>query len=395
MLKTWQTLIPSLSEAQKRWYIAQKALELGRGGIARMHELTGVSQTTIIRGIREIKKGKPQKMADRTRLQGGGRKTIQSKQPDVVKSLLEILEESTAGDPMSPLRWTRKTCRTIADEMASKKTQISYRTVCRLLHDEGYSLQGNRKDKEGASHPNRDNQFQIIGDEAKDFLSKNLPVISVDTKKKEQVGEFKNPGKTWTRKGMAEKVNVYDYPNLGIGVAIPYGTYDVGRNEGFVNVGMSHDTAEFAVESIRQWWKRVGQKHYKKTKKLLICADGGGSNGSIRRGWKINLQNFSDESGLEISVCHYPPGTSKWNKIEHRMFSFISMNWKGRPLVSYETVVNLIGSTKTRKGLQVKARIDRKVYKRGIKTSDEEMKNISIDYWEPFPKWNYTIYPRK
>jgi hypothetical protein len=296
---------------------------------------------------------------------------------------------------MSPIKWTRKSCRTIQEELHRQKIEASHATICRLLHESGYTLQSNRKDKEGKSHPDRDQQFRFIASTASAFLADGRPVISVDSKKKERVGDFKNAGKTWRRKGTAEKVNVYDFPNLAIGTAVPYGTYDVARNEGFVNVGTSSDTAAFAVESIRQWWKHVGQKHYSKTKEILICADGGGSNGSTNRRWKINLQEFSDETGLVINVCHYPPGASKWNKIEHRLFSFISMNWRGKPLVSFETVVNLIGATKTAKGLQVRARLDRKVYEKGIKTPDEDMEKLAIARLEPFPKWNYVLQPRK
>lgn len=393
--KTWQSLLPSLSEAQKRWHVAQKALELGRGGIARMHDLTGVSRTTIVRGIREIKRGIPEKMSDRARRHGAGRKFVESTQPEALENLRGILNESTAGDPMSPLKWTRKTCRTISDELTKKKIPVSYRTVCRLLHEDGYTLQGNRKDKEGGTNPDRDEQFQTINRQAQLFLARSEPVISVDTKKKERVGEFKNNGKTWRPKGNPEIVNVHDFPHLGKGTAVPYGAYDLARNEGFVNVGMSHDTAEFAVESIRQWWRMVGKKHYSTTRRLLICADSGGSNSARSRGWKTNLQKFADQTGLKITVCHYPPGTSKWNKIEHRMFSFISMNWRGKPLHSYETIVDLIGATKTAKGLQIRARLDENTYEKGIKTSDDEMENLAITYPERLPRWNYTIHPRR
>jgi transposase len=282
-LKNWKVLIPSLSEAQKRWYVGLKAIELGRGGIARMHELTGLSENTIIRGMREVKRGKPEKMGDRVRDRGAGRRPIEKTEPTASAAIQEIVDESTAGNPVSPIKWTRKSCRTIEEELKRKKIEVSYRTVCRLLHESGYTLQSNRKDKEGKSHPDRDQQFRFIADQASSFLDSGRPVISVDTKKKERVGDFKNAGETWRRKGSAEKVNVYDFPNLAIGTAVPYGAYDVARNEGFVNVGTSHDTAEFAVESIRQWWKLIGKKHYSKSKELLICADGGGSNSSASR----------------------------------------------------------------------------------------------------------------
>jgi len=394
-LKNWQTLIPSLSEAQKRWYVGLKAIELGRGGIARMHELTGLSKNTIVRGIHEVKQRKPEKMGLRTREVGAGRRTTEEVEPKVSAAIKRIVDESTAGDPMSPIKWTRKSCRTIEEELRRQKISVSHTTVSRLLHESGYTLQSNRKDKEGKSHPDRDQQFRFIASRAGAFLAKGSPVISVDSKKKERVGDFKNAGKTWRRKGTAEKVNVYDFPNLAIGTAVPYGAYDLARNEGFVNVGMSYDTAEFAVESIRQWWKHVGKKHYAKAKEILICADGGGSNSSASHRWKVNLQDFSDETGLTINVCHYPPGASKWNKIEHRLFSFISMNWRGKPLVNFETVVNLIGATTTAKGLRVRARLDRNTYEKGIKTPEEEMENLAIARLEPFPRWNYVLQPRK
>lgn len=393
-LKTWQTLIPSLSEAQRRWYVGQKALELGRGGIEQIHALTGISRTTIIRGIQEVKRGKPLKMGGRVRKRGGGRKAIESVDAEMVEAINETLEESTAGNPMSLLKWTSKTCRSISDELKKRKFDVSHTTVCRLLHEQGYTLQSNRKEKVGSSHPDRNAQFNYIGEQAQDFMSRKCPVISVDTKKKERVGEFKNPGQAWKRKGEATIVNTHDYPHLGIGTAVPYGAYDIARNEGFVNVGLSHDTAEFAVESIRQWWRAFGKKHYPKTRELLICADSGGSNAARSRLWKAKLQEFADQSGIAITVAHYPPGTSKWNKIEHRMFSFISLNWKGKPLVNYETVVNLIGATKTRKGLQIKARLDRRSYEKGKKVPDEIIDNLEIEYHSDFPAWNYTIRPR-
>jgi transposase len=393
-LKTWRTLIPSLSEAQRRWYVGQKALELGRGGIEQIHALTGISRTTIIREMQEVKRGKPLRMGGRVRKRGGGRKAIESVDAEMVEAINEILEESTAGNPMSLLKWTSKTCRSISDELKKGKFDVSHTTVCRLLQEQGYTLQSNRKEKAGSSHPDRNAQFNYIGEQAQDFMSRKCPVISVDTKKKERVGEFKNPGQAWKRTGEATIVNTHDYPHLGIGTAVPYGAYDIARNEGFVNVGLSHDTAEFAVESIRQGWRAFGKKHYPKTRELLICADSGGGNAARSRLWKAKLQEFADQSGIAITVAHYPPGTSKWNKIEHRMFSFISLNWKGKPLVNYETVVNLIGATKTRKGLQIKARLDRRSYEKGKKVPDEIIDNLEIEYHSDFPAWNYTIRPR-
>jgi transposase len=393
-LAAWLKVLPTLNEAQTRWYVAQKALEVGRGGIQRVHELTGISRPTIIKGLRELREQKRLDASERLRRPGGGRKKIETVDPGVVGALERILDENTAGDPMSLLKWTGKSARRLADEVGRLGHSVGADTVCRLLHDLGYTLQANRKTKEGPSHPDRDTQFRYLNQQVKGHVRRGQPVISVDTKKKERVGEFKNPGRTWRKRGVPAEVNVYDYPDLGIGVAVPYGTYDVKRNEGLVNVGTNHDTAEFAVESIRQWWRRFGRRHYPRAKKLLIAADGGGSNGNRNRAWRFHLQRFSDETGLAITVCHYPPGTSKWNKIEHRMFSFISLNWKGQPLVSYETVVNLIGTTTTRTGLRVKARLDRRQYQSGVKVPKKEMEQLRIIPHGTLPRWNYTIRPR-
>ena len=394
-VEIWQSLIPSLPEAQRRWYLAQKALELGRGGIERVHEITGISRTTIIKGVAELKKGKPLQDPEGGRQPGGGRKTLEDKDPKVLFKLRDIMEENTAGDPMSDLKWTQKTTRSLALELQKSGFQIEADTIRRLLHEDGYSLQANVKDKEGSKSQDRDAQFIYINAQASSFREKAQPVISVDTKKRELVGDFKNPGRNWRKKGDPRKVGAYDFKNLGLGVAHPYGAYDPYRNEGFVNVGKSRDTAEFAVESIRQWWKHVGQKHYPMSTQLLICADGGGSNSSRSRLWKLCLQEFASKTGLSVTVCHYPPGTSKWNKIEHRMFSFISMAWKGKPLVSYETIVSLIGHTTTSKGLKIKARIDERVYEKGIKVPDAELVDISLARHSKHPKWNYTITPQK
>lgn len=393
-MELWQSLIGGLSEAQRRWHVAQKAIEIGRGGIEQMHVLTGLSRTTIIRAIGELKHKKHLKNpSGRDRKFGGGRKSIECDDPQILDALEKIMDENTAGDPMNALKWTVKTTRTIADELSKMKHKVSHMTVCRLLQEQDYTLQANQKSKEGKENPDRDAQFKYINETVKQFFDCKAPIISVDSKKREQIGEFKNPGQNWLPKGKAKKVNVYDFPNLAEGIAIPYGTYDVGKNEGMVNVGVTYETSEFAVESINQWWKKIGKKQYPSTKKILICADGGGSNGSRRRGWKVYLQKFASQENLEITVCHYPPGTSKWNKIEHRMFSFISLNWKGKPLESYETMINLIGSTTTRKGLRVRARVDQTKYEKGEKFSDEEMENLSITRHKRFPSWNYTISP--
>ena len=385
--KFFLTILGRLNESQARWYVAREALALGRGGIKAMEGLTGISRRTIQRGIRELKEGKlpPE---ERVRRPGGGRKPLEDADPGLTKALLKIMDESTAGDPMSLLRWTHKSTGTIAEELTRQGHPASDSTVRRRLHDLDYSLQANKKDKEGLSPPERDEQFHYIDRQVKKFLSRGDPVISVDAKKKEKVGDFKNPGETWLPKGQPREVDVHDFAKKK---AIPYGAYDVERNEGFVNVGVSSETAEFAVESIRRWWRLIGRRHYPEARDLLICADCGGSNGNRPRAWKYHLQEFADEFGLSVTVCHYPPGTSKWNKIEHRMFSFISLNWQGQPLVSYETVVNLIGGTRTKGGLRIKARLDPKDYKTGIEITDEQMASISIEEHKTHPQWNYTI----
>jgi len=387
-------ILPTLNEAQARWFVAKEALALGRGGITYMHELTGMSRPTIMRGRKELESTKKLAVSERIRAAGGGRRRIEERDPELQRALERIMEETTAGDPMSAIRWTCKSTTRIAEELTKQGHAISQRSVHRKLCELGYSLQLNVKHKEGSAAKNRDQQFRNINSTVKAFLGRGEPVLSVDTKKRELVGEFKNNGRSWRRRGDPRKVNVYDYPALSEGKAIPYGAYDVQRNEAFVNVGMTHDTAEFAVNSIRQWWHRMGRNPYSVAKRLLICADGGGSNGSRSRGWKYYLQQLVDELALEISVCHYPTGTSKWNKIEHKLFSFISLHWQGEPLVSYETVIKLIGSTTTRKGLRVKAKLDKRTYKTGKKIPDEEMEKLNIQYHKVNPQWNYTIKPR-
>ena len=384
-------IIPdTLSEVQARWYVGREAVALGRGGIRAMEELTGVSRPTILRGIRELKQGDlpPE---GRIRRPGGGRKRLEQSDRGLTRALKRIMEESTAGDPMSHLRWTNKSTTAIAGELTRQGHPVSHETVRQRLGELGYSLQANLKNKEGLSPPERDAQFRYINRQVKGFLTRGEPVLSVDTKKKERVGNFKNAGKTWHLKGRPTEVNVYDFPRLGKGTAVPYGAYDVERNAGFVNVGISSDTAEFAVESLRRWWKLDGRHHYPQATALLICADSGGSNAGRSRGWKYHLQQFADEFGLSVTVCHYPPGTSKWNKIEHRMFSFISVNWKGKPLISYETVVNLIGGTRTQGGLRIKAPLDPRYYEKGVKITDQQTEDIHIEPHATHPQWNYTI----
>jgi len=386
-------VLGTLNEAQARWYVAREALARGRGGLKLLHEWTGMSRPTILKGMRELRQGTPLEPTTRIRRPGGGRRRLEEADPRFARALERLMEENTAGDPMSLLRWTNKSTARLAAELTRQGHRASDETVRRRLRELGYSLQANVKTLEGSSPPERDAQFRYLNAQVRQFLARGEPVLSVDTKKKERVGAFKNPGRTWRPQGTPQAVNMYDYPALGIGTAIPYGAYDVQRDEGFVNVGMTHDTAEFAVESLRRWWRVFGRQHYPRARALLLCADGGGSNGSRNRAWKYYLQHLADELGLRITVCHYPPGTSKWNKIEHRMFSFISLNWKGQPLVSYEAVVHLIGATRTRAGLRVKARLDSRVYEAGVKIPEEAMQRIHLKPHDVHPAWNYTISP--
>ena len=387
-------VLGTLNEAQTRWFVAREAMLLGRGGIAEMCRLTGVSKPTVIKGMKELKARPELGMGERIRRPGAGRKKLEDRNPGIGEALQAIMDETTAGDPMSLLKWTSKSTYQIRDQLAELGYVISEDNVRRRLRTMEYSLQANEKTKEGGSHKDRDGQFRYINDLAGTFVKRGEPVLSVDAKKKERIGEFKNPGRRWRRKGTPPQVNVYDFPSLAQGTAIPYGTYDVQHNSGMVNVGMTHETAEFAVESIRRWWQYLGRRQYPQAHELLICADGGGSNGSRNRAWKFHLQDLADELGLAITVCHYPPGASKWNKIEHRMFSFISMNWRGEPLVSFETVINLISATRTRTGLSIKASLDTNEYQTGVKISDQQMQKLQIRPHEVHGQWNYTIAPR-
>jgi len=360
-----------------------------------MCTLTGISKPTVIKGIRELESGTELLEEGRVRRPGGGRKKITDIHPALTKDLHGLLEATTAGDPMRLLKWTSKSTYKIRDYLQGRGYEISEDTVCRLLKEIGYSLQGNVKTKEGRNHPDRDAQFRYLHEQAKAFIGSGDPVLSVDAKKKEKIGDFKNSGVKWRKTGEPREVNVYDFLALAEGQAALYGAYDPQRNAGMVNVGMSHDTAAFAVESIRRWWRHVGRHHYSSSRRLLLCADGGGSNGSRNRLWKWAVQEFADTTGLSITICHYPPGASKWNAIEHRMFSFISINWRGEPLVSYETVIQLINATTTKTGLKLKAILDKHIYPTGIKVSDEEMKKLSVKGHDTFPHWNYTIKPRR
>lgn len=380
-----------LNELDARHFVALWAEEIGWGGISKVNKITGKSINTIRKGISEL--GKVSKLKERGRLrkEGGGRKKITDKNPNIKKEIENILEENTAGDPMSKLKWTNKSTYTITEEINSKGKRISEDTTGRIIKQLGYSLQVNVKSKESGSSEERDSQFRYINEQVKIFAKRNMPVISVDAKKKELVGNFKNSGRKWMKKGKAEIVNIYDFEYLAKGKAIPYGIYDINMNNGFVNVGIDHNTSEFAVESIKKWWVNIGKKNYQNTKELLICADSGGSNASHSKLWKFYLQKLVNKTGLKITVCHFPPGTSKWNKIEHKMFSFISMNWRGKPLTDYELIINLIEGTTTKKGLKIKAKMDKKIYELGKKILEEDFKKINIRVHETNPQWNYTL----
>ena len=389
-------VLATLNEYQSRLFVAEKALQWGRGGISHLSRLTGMSRVTITQGLNELRGRKKLRAVGEggVRRPGGGRKKVEQADPELLLRLRAIVEETTAGDPMSPLRWISKGTRTIAEELTRSGHPVSSVTVGRCLEEMGYTLQLNVKTREGPQHVNRDAQFRYLNRQVKAFRRVGDPVISVDTKKKELVGAFKNGGRRWLPKGMADQVPVHDFPQKGKGKAIPYGAYDIALNRAVVNVGVTHDTAEFAVESIRRWWRLDGRRHYKKAGRLLICADGGGSNGSRTRAWKLHLQALSDETGMAITVCHYPPGTSKWNKIEHRLFSFISLNWKGKPLINYETVVNLIGGTHTRSGLKVHALLDTNLYETGVEVSKQDLDQLRLKRHKVHPDWNYTLLPR-
>lgn len=393
----YEHLRSHMDEKVLRLWAAVEAQSLGRGGITQVAAATLLSRTTIYVGMSELESGGPgveSRLPGKIRRAGGGRKKLKEKDPSLLQDLDELLEPATRGDPETPLRWTCKSTTKLAEELTARGHPVSQRTVCDLLDELGYSLQANRKTKEGSSHPDRDQQFVHISEKVKELQSIGQPVISVDTKKKEMIGEFKNGGQEWEKKGKPVEVNVYDFPDPILGKAIPYGVYDITANKGWVNVGIDHDTSEFAVESIRRWWREMGSPLYPDAKELLITADGGGSNGSRVRLWKLELQNLADELGMDINVCHFPPGTSKWNKIEHKMFSFISQNWRGRPLITREVVVNLISNTRTKKGLEIAAKLDINSYKTGIKVSDQELQKIAIEKDDFHVERNYKIKPR-
>ena len=382
-----------LDERTRRLWAAAESTAHGRGGISLVARASGVSRRAIAVGVAELQK-KPDR-SQRVRLpirqKGGGRKKAALKDPQLLVDLEKLLEPVTRGDPQSPLRWTCKSVRNLADELRAQGHEVSHMLVAELLHEQKYSLQANRKTKEGSSHPDRNAQFEYINAKATEFLKSGRPAISVDAKKKEQVGEYRNGGREWRPKGQPESVQVHDF---GKQKDTPYGVYDLGQNTGWVSVGTDHDTSAFAVESIRRWWSMMGREAYPDARHLLITADGGGSNGSRVRLWKLELQKLADETALEISVCHFPPGTSKWNRIEHRLFSFITKNWRGTPLVSHEVIVNLIAATTTRTGLRVQSELDTGNYPKGIKVGTQEFAAIQL-HRDPFHgEWNYTITPR-
>lgn len=384
----YEATFPLLDERQRRVVAAADALALGRGGVSKVARASGLSRTTIHSGLKELEQG-TQSTAG-IRRPGGGRNRIVHQSPRIVKELERLVDPVTRGDPESPLRWTCKSTRQLSEALAKHGYPVSHPTVAELLHELGYSLQANVKTLEGTSHPDRNEQFRYINKQVQKYFKCKWPVISVDTKKKELVGQYANKGREWRKKGSPRKASVHDFP-AGVAKAVPYGVYDIAQDRGWVNVGCDHDTAEFAVESIRRWWMQVGKRVYPQAQKLLICADSGGSNGYRTRLWKCELQALANLARVDITVCHFPPGTSKWNKIEHRLFSFISMNWRGQPLVSHEVIVNLIGATKTRSGLRVKARLDKKTYPASIKVSDEELATVKLTPHKFHGEWNYTI----
>jgi hypothetical protein len=394
----YKALSPVMDERVRRWWAASEAVALGWGGITTVATATGLSPSTIKAGISELRASTEPFDHDsdpqRVRQAGGGRKRLAQCDRRLLQDLKALVDPTTRGHPESPLLWTCKSTRNLAEELASQGHQISHVTVATLLHAMDYSLQSNRKIREGEAHPDRNAQFEYISRRVRAFQRQGQPVVSVDTKKKELVGDFKNNGREWHPQGEPEEVRSKDFLDKQLGKVAPYGVYDLTANEGWVSVGIDHDTARFATESLHRWWQRMGSRVYLQAKTLLVTADSGGSNGSRSRLWKVAIQEFADKIGLGISVCHFPPGTSKWNKIEHRMFCHITENWRGKPLVSRAVIVNLIGSTKTRTGLQVRAELDTNTYEAGIKVSDEELAAIRIQKEKFHGDWNYTIIPR-
>jgi len=393
----FQRLRSMMNEKLKRHWAACEALSMGRGGIAAVALATGLSRTTIRKGIREVQQLYPnladQAVPQRVRGAGGGRRPLTEHDQTLQSDLKLLVDPVTRGEPNSALLWTCKSTRALAKELSRLGHDVSYRTVARLLFDLGFSLQANRKTREGSQHPDRNAQFQYIDQQVRRFRRRGQPVISVDAKKRELVGDFKNGGREWQPKGQPEPVRMHDFRDKTLGVAIPYGVYDLTQNQGWVSVGIDHNTAQFATESIRHWWNRMGAQTYPHARELLITADAGSSNGIRCRLWKLCLQQLADELGLTITVCHFPPGTSKWNKIEHRMFCHITENWRGRPLVSRAVIVNLIGDTTTEQGLTIHAELDNNLYENGIKVSDEDLETVQLKQHKFHGDWNYNIFP--
>jgi hypothetical protein len=393
----YQALSPPMDERMRRQWAGAEAAALGWGGLTAVSMATGLALNTIIAGRAELeaRRGQPDRPVEaRIRRAGGGRKRLTQTDPGLHAALTVLVDPATRGHPESPMLWTSKSTGKLAAELSRQGHPVSDRTVAAMLKEEHYSLQANRKTQEGSSHPDRDAQFAHINQQAMAALKEGRPVVSVDTKKKELVGEFKNAGQEWRPRGQPQTVKVHDFPDKELGKATPYGVYDLTNNEGWVSVGTNHDTAQFAAASIGRWWREMGQKRFPRATRLMITADGGGSNSSRSRLWKVALQNLADELKLELQVCHFPPGTSKWNKIEHRLFCFITKNWRGRPLTSYQTIVNLIGRTTSKKGLTVRAVLDTNQYETGIKITDKQLAQVNCTPAEFHGEWNYTIRPR-
>jgi Rhodopirellula transposase DDE domain len=386
-----------LDERRRRQWAAAEARDVGWGGISLVARATGLSRPTIMAGLKELELSAKSRLvaAARVRSPGGGRRTLTQSDPGLLEALERLIDPATRGDPMSPLRWTCKSTAKLAEELTRQNHPVSDRTVAMLLKQSGYSLQANRKSREGSSHPDRNAQFEYINRQVRAFQKRQQPVVSVDTKKKELVGEFKNPGEEWQPQGQPQPVNVHDFPDKKLGKAIPYGVYDLAGNEGWVSVGIDHDTAEFACASILRWWNEMGSARFPRATELMITADGGGSNSSRNRLWKKSLQCLANDLGIALKICHFPPGTSKWNKIEHRLFCFITKNWRGRPLTTYEVIVNLIASTTTKKGLIVRAALDPRQYETGTTVSDEELEHLRLTRAKFHGEWNYSIKPQR
>lgn len=394
--RKFRLLQPEMDERMRRQWAASEGRDIGWGGMTAVARATGMSRATIAAGLRELELPAAQRTVEsgRVRRPGAGRRRLVETDLGLLRALEALIEPTARGDPESPLRWTCKSTRRLAEELTQQDHPVGASTVAGLLHEAGYSLQGNRKTREGGSHPDRNAQFEYINSLVKRFQRRGQPAISVDTKKKELVGDFKNGGREWRPQGAPEDVRVHDFLDKKLGKAIPYGVYDILNNQGWVNVGIDHDTAQFATHSIRRWWKQMGQRRFPRGAELLVTADGGGSNSHRSRLWKVSLQELADELEMKLVVCHFPPGTSKWNKIEHRLFSFVTQNWRGKPLVSHQAIVSLIANTTTRAGLIVKAALDTNRYPTAIKVTDDELAKLQLKRHNFHGEWNYTLTPR-